>query len=114
MFVPAGIGIMVSVRRQLNLVRHGRAATAVVTRHEWGGRGRYGGNPQNAAYYEFAALNGTVGSGTTQPSSHPPAIGSTLCVVYDPGNPRRNVTYPPNMARIVSAGPGVSSQAMFP
>jgi hypothetical protein len=49
--------------------------------------------------YDFALLNGAVASGRSQTSSKPPAIGSVICVVYDPDRPSRNLAYPFQLVR---------------
>jgi hypothetical protein len=44
--------------------------------------------------YEFPLLSGAVASGKAGTSAKPPAIGSVICVIYDPESPKRNAVYP--------------------
>lgn len=82
------------LRRQLALLADGRPAVAMVTEHK---RGQHG----HAAVYEFLLLGGGVGKGRAGEARKPPAIGSTLTVIYDRENPRRNAIYPMCMVRVV-------------
>jgi hypothetical protein len=92
LFVPAGL-LRSIVERQSGLLSAGRPVPAVVTRHirDKGGQ---------AFSYEFPVMGGAMQKGRGGPSRTPPAIGSTVCVLYDPDNPRRNAAYPMPLVRL--------------
>jgi hypothetical protein len=56
---------------------------------------------QKILKYEFPLMDGGVGKGRGGPTRKPPAIGSTITVVYDRDNPKRNAPYPFELARVV-------------
>jgi hypothetical protein len=96
-----GVIIRAILRRQLSLLREGRPAPGVITRHS------YAGNNQKTIHYNFVLLDGSVASGkTVRQSRNIPPVGATVCVIYDPGNSRRNSLYPMDVGRI--AGPSDS------
>jgi hypothetical protein len=72
--------------KQVRLLTEGRPAPGIVTGHR---RTRNG----TVIRYEFQLMNGATVKGRSQ-SRRPPAIGSPVCVLYDPENPRRNAPYP--------------------
>lgn len=74
------------LRKQMQLLTEGRPAPGIVTGHR---RTKDG----TVIRYEFQLLNGATAKGRGQ-SRRPPAIGSQICVLYDPENPRRNAPYP--------------------
>ena len=74
------------LRRQMRLLTEGYPAPGIVTGHR---RTRNG----TVIRYEFQLMNGATAKGRGQ-SRRPPAIGSQICVLYDPENPRRNAPYP--------------------
>jgi len=74
------------LRKQVRLLTEGRPAPGIVT----GWRRTKGGT---VLRYEFVLLNGATAKGRGK-SRRPPAIGSPICVLYDPENPRRNAPYP--------------------
>ncbi|HLK68493.1 MAG TPA: DUF3592 domain-containing protein [Bryobacteraceae bacterium] len=80
--------------RQISLLRDGRPAPGIVTKHSFAGHG------QKAYHYEFALLSGSPGKGRSRPSRKVPDIGSTICVLYDRENPRRNTPYPMETVKI--------------
>lgn len=88
----AGGLVLLPVRRQRRLLEEGRAAPAVVTAHTVHS-GSHGDKHRSIAY-EFPLLSGAVRKGTSATSDKPPAIGSVVCVVYDPELPKRNAVYP--------------------
>jgi hypothetical protein len=51
--------------------------------------------------YEFSLAGGGVEKGSGGSTRKPPAIGSTICILYDRDNPRRNAPYPFDMTRVV-------------
>jgi hypothetical protein len=73
------------------LLSEGRVASATVIAHETH-KSSYGGTERSIAY-EFPLLSGAVASGKTA-SATPPAVGSTITVVYDPDRPARHAVYP--------------------
>jgi hypothetical protein len=81
-----------SMLGQRRLVEDGRPAPAVVTKLTKTQHGK-------VTHYEFALLSGAVVKGKNGPSHHPPAVDSTICVLYDPFNPRRNAPYPLSLVR---------------
>jgi hypothetical protein len=98
--ILAGIGVflVLVLRRQLSLLREGRSAPAVVTRY---GFARHG---QRSVHYEFRSLGGSTEKGRSGPRKHLPAVGATLCVIYDRDNPRRNAPYPLEMVKLADTG----------
>ena len=74
------------IRRQWRLLSEGRAAPGVVTRLRRTDK-------QTIAYYDFTLLSGQVKKGRSS-ARRPSAVGSQVCILYDPDNPRRNSIYP--------------------
>jgi hypothetical protein len=96
--LAAGGGVLVLVLRwQLALLSEGRPAPAVVTRYSHAQHG------QKNIHYEFPLFGGGMAKGRRGPSRRLPAIGATLCVIYDRENPRRNALYPLKMAKLANA-----------
>jgi hypothetical protein len=89
--------LVFGLRRQMALLSEGRPAPAVVTRYSNAQHG------QKNIHYEFPLLGGSMAKGHSGPRRTLPAIGATLCVIYDRDNPRRNATYPMQMVRLVNA-----------
>jgi hypothetical protein len=89
-----GLLLLFMIRRQMQLLSDGRAAPGIVTGH----RRVKGGQ---VLKYEFPLLSGGIGKGRGGQSRRPPAVGSTIAVVYDRDNPKRNAPYPFDMVRIV-------------
>jgi hypothetical protein len=85
--------IMWKVRRERWLLEEGRAAPGVVTEHR---RTQHG----KIYRYEFSLLSGGTARGSGPPGRKPPAIGTAVCVLYDPDNPRRNTPYPLPLVRL--------------
>ena len=88
-----GLGL----RDQHRLLSEGRAAIAVirdVKKH----RGQHGS--YYAVRYEFPLLSGAAQSGTVNPSSKSPDVGSTIAVLYDAEHPRRSRPYPLSLVRL--------------
>jgi hypothetical protein len=97
--LAAGGAVLVLIlRRQLRLLSEGRPALAVVTRYSYAQHGA------KNIHYEFPLLSGGMAKGRSGPIRRLPAIGATLCVIYDRENPRRNAPYPLEMARLANAG----------
>jgi hypothetical protein len=97
-FAGIGVFLVFLLRRQLSLLREGRAAPAVVTRH---GFARHG---QRSVHYEFRSLGGSTEKGRSGPRRHLPAIGATACVIYDRDDPSRSGLYPLEMAKVADTG----------
>lgn len=91
-----GAGLVFVLRRQLALLSEGRPAPAVVTRYSYAQHG------QKNIHYEFPLLSGGLAKGKRGPTRRLPAIGATLCVIYDRENPRRNAPYPLEMAKLAN------------
>jgi hypothetical protein len=83
--------LALGLRSQQRLLRDGRAAPAVVTRHH---KYNTGHGTRRSMTYEFAIVGGGVATGKASTSRKPPAIGSIITVVYDPDRPRRSRPYP--------------------
>lgn len=81
----------VTVRRQRFLLSEGRPGPAVVT----AARKRHGshGRSHHEMTYQFPLLGGGVATGRAQ-APGTTAVGATICVVYDPDDPRRSRPYP--------------------
>lgn len=79
------------VRRQRRLLSEGRPAPAVVTavRKTRGSSGE----THREMVYEFHVLAGTLATGKAA-ASKAAAVGTTISVVYDPEQPKRNRPYP--------------------
>ena len=95
-----GAAIALAVRRQTRLLADGRAAPALVTRLSNVARDSHGGNHGRKYYYEFPVLSGAIAKGHGGPTKRFPAVGSTLCVLYDPDNPAKNAPYPLSLVRV--------------
>jgi hypothetical protein len=98
--VFAGLAAIASVlatrlRIQMRLLTEGRPAPGIVT----GLRRTKNGT---VIRYEFKLLSGATAKGRGQ-SRLPPAIGSPICVLYDPENPRRNAPYPLSLVRLTTS-----------
>jgi hypothetical protein len=89
--VPAFL-LPIPVRREARLLAEGRPAPGRVT-------GFKKTDKSIRVQYEFHLLNGTVAKGKVN-RSKPPVEGATLCVLYDPENPRRNALYPLSLVRL--------------
>jgi hypothetical protein len=81
------------VRRQQRLLLEGRPAPGVITRF-------LRTDKQVVAYYEFTLLSGQVMKGKSGVGRHTPGVGSQICVLYNPENPRRNAIYPLQMVKL--------------
>jgi hypothetical protein len=102
-FVVAGILAVVGwlvvflIHRQRRLLMEGRAAPAIVTR-QTRHRTQHGGTQWSIAY-TFRLLSGATAAGKSGPSNKPSAIGSVICVLYDPDCPSRSAPYPLQLVR---------------
>jgi hypothetical protein len=85
--------ILFSLRRQRELLIEGRAAPAVVSRHE---KSQHG----TIAHYRYALMSGSLRAGKYGPMKKAPAIDSTICVLYDRDRPWRSSVYPLSLVKI--------------
>lgn len=86
------------IRGQRQLLAEGRAAAATVTRHR-----KYHtqhGGTQQTFMYTFQVFSGAIAEGKGGPVSKAPAIGSVICVLYDPDVASRNSPYPLPLVRL--------------
>jgi hypothetical protein len=99
-FLPAVVGsalaacsalCLVAVGRQRRLLMDGRLAPAIVTGHK---EQKTQHGTHRSLTFDFMLPSGRVASGKSATSKAPPAVGTTLCVVYDPDHPRRYRIYP--------------------
>jgi hypothetical protein len=82
------------IRRQTQLLSEGRPAPARIVKHNSGQHGK-------SYTYEFPLLGGGTEKGNSGEISKPPAVGSTICVIYDRDNPGRNAPYPFALVRVM-------------
>ena len=97
MFVGlAGLfGVMIT--RQSRLLSEGRPAPGVVTKTRRSDK-------NVVVTYEFRVLSGATRTGRCSSGRKSvPAVGSVVCVMYDPDNPRRNGIYPFSLVRLEDA-----------
>jgi hypothetical protein len=90
--------MLILVRRETRLLMEGRPAPGRVT-------GFRKTDKAIQVQYEFRLLNGAMVKGKTN-RSRKPVVGETLCVLYDPENPRRNAIYPLSLVRLENAQRG--------
>jgi hypothetical protein len=94
-----GLLIPLPLLSQRRLLANGRAALGHVTSHSAEHHGTHGAKLGKKFHYEFQLLSGATGKGAAGPSKNPPAIGGTICVLYDPETPRKNAPYPLSLVR---------------
>jgi hypothetical protein len=85
-FPACGFVLIVGLRRGRQLLAEGVPTAGVVTKRSLGSRGGY------AMEYQFRTEDGRVAEGSGGCWNRP-EIGSTVCVLYLPQNPRRNKAY---------------------
>jgi Protein of unknown function (DUF3592) len=95
----AGFGwvCLLPLRAERQLLMEGRPAPAVVLSHHKH-HSSHGGTHRSMTY-EFPLMTGAVVTGKYATSGKPPAIGSVICVLYDPDRPKRSVPYPLKLVR---------------
>jgi hypothetical protein len=86
-----------ATHRQRRLLSEGRVVPAVVTGHR--SQHTSHGGKHRSMTFEFPLLNGSVRTGASGTSDKPPAVGSVICVVYDPERPARHQVYPFSLVR---------------
>jgi hypothetical protein len=83
--------------RQWYLLGEGRPALGIVLTARRTGR-------RSIVRYEFRGLNGAVMKGRCSSKSRTLwGEGSTVCILYDPENPKRNAVYPFQLVRLEGA-----------
>lgn len=85
-FVTGGLVILAILRREAGLLAEGMPAPGVIA----GCRRVKGGW---AVRYQFRMKDGAIAKGRSQTAQRM-TIGTTICILYAPQNPRRNHTYP--------------------
>jgi hypothetical protein len=87
-----GVLCLVGLNRQRALLTDGRPAPALVTavvKHQTSH-----GASRRSIRYTFPLLSGAIATGKSEAPRKAPAVGSVICVVYDPDRPRRSQPYP--------------------
>jgi hypothetical protein len=88
----SALAMMLLVRRQSNLLTYGRPAVAVVTKVE---KKRTDKGTVWRVHYEWTLLSGAKRRGRYKHGKkEPPAVGTTIPIVYDRDQPARNSRYP--------------------
>jgi len=85
-----------AIRRQRQLLTDGRLAPGIVTGHH---KQKSSHGTHESMTFEFPLLSGAVAKGKAGASKASPAVGSVICVVYDPERPSRNRIYPMPLVR---------------
>jgi len=88
----SGVLCLLLLNLQRQLLIDGRAAPAIVT--EVKKRHSSHGGSHRWMSYQFPLMSGAVASGKASASIKPPAVGSVICIVYDPDRPTRSMVYP--------------------
>jgi hypothetical protein len=83
--------VLLPLRAQRRLLAEGRAAQGFVTRHR---RTQHVHHHGTVFHFAFEVLSGATVHGKAGPGTKTPAVGSAICVLYDPDDPRRNAPYP--------------------
>jgi hypothetical protein len=85
----------------------GRPAPAIVTKYSRvyrrmriAAQGPVGMSHKNRFFYDFPLLSGAIAQGKSDPQKRTPEIGSVICVLYDPNNPKRNMPYPAGLVKL--------------
>jgi hypothetical protein len=96
--VLAALGLVFVLKRQSHLLTYGRPALATVRKVE---RKKSDKGSYWRVHYEWTVLSGATRSGRyPHHKKQPPAIGSTMPIVYDRDNPRRHSRYPLSLVRL--------------
>jgi hypothetical protein len=94
----AGLGLLLTIRRQRRLLSDGQASIARITSSTTKKRGTHSTQTLHSGAYEFQLRRGGVRTGRFQ--MHEPApIGGEFVVLYDPDQPERSVKYPLPLVR---------------
>jgi hypothetical protein len=92
LFAPVTFAVM--IRKQTRLLSEGRPAPGVVTGIKRSDKAVF-------VLYEFKLLSGAVMKGRSNGGRRSPGVGSPVCVLYDPDNPRRNAIYPLGLVKLM-------------
>jgi hypothetical protein len=94
MFVGLAVLFGAMILRQMRLLSEGRPARGVVVKTRRSDK-------NVVVTYEFPVMSGAVRKGRSSTSRrNTPAVGSVVCVMYDPDNPRRNGIYPFSLVKL--------------
>jgi hypothetical protein len=93
----AGAACLILVARQRWLLSEGRVAPGIVTSRKSHKSSHE--TKSERVQYEFALLNGSTATGKATFHKSPPAVGSVVCVLYDPERPGRSAVYPFSFVR---------------
>jgi hypothetical protein len=91
---------VLAVSRQRRMLMEGRPAPGRVIKHGKVRRGPHGQNQGQQYHYEFRLVSGGIARGRGGPDKHPPEVGSLICVLYDPDDPKRNLPYPLSLVEL--------------
>jgi hypothetical protein len=95
LFCGIASGFLLMVRCQSRLLSEGRPAPGVVVKARRSDK-------HVVVNYEFRLLSGAVRKGKSSCSGHNvPGLGSEVCVIYDPDNPKRNALYPLSLVKLL-------------
>lgn len=92
------IGVVGIVQRQRHLLEHGRPAVATISHvdKKKSDKGSYW-----RVEYRWRLLSGATRTARySHGSKHPPAVGTTMAILYDRDNPRRQHRYPLPLVRL--------------
>jgi len=91
----AAFGIVFAIRRQSHLVTYGRPALALVTKVEKRSSDK---STYWRVHYEWTLLSGGKHQGKySHGKKNPPAVGTSMPIVYDRDQPTRHSKYPLSM-----------------
>ena len=94
----AALALIQAVRRQSNLLAHGRPAMATVTKVE---KKNTGEGTVWMVHYEWTTLSGATRTGKySHGKKHVPAVGALIPIVYDKDNSFRHSKYPMSLVTI--------------
>lgn len=94
----AVLGAALLIRRQADLLANGRLAQAAVTKVEKK-QGEHG--TVWRVTYQWRMLSGAIRSaGYDHASKQPPAVGTSIPLLYDPDSPRRQRIYPFGLVKL--------------
>jgi hypothetical protein len=93
-FLMAAIGWLLTrpLAVQRRLLCEGRPTQGIVTGHKKT-------HQATVAHYTFAVMSGAMARGKVERQKNPPAIGSTICVLYEPDRVQHNRVYPLELFR---------------
>ncbi len=94
----SAMALILALRRQSNLLAHGRAAMAAVTKVE---KKKTDKGTVWVVHYEWTTMSGATRHGKyDHGKKHVPAVGTPIPVVYDRDNTFRHSKYPMSFVRI--------------